>query len=110
MKLESLMFQLFCKIFDELNEQVGKIIGEHFYPFHLDSIGYVMLKEKCSDERNANDISSEDLNHGISILRRTWITYSDLDSPVLLQVLVNVVILWFWLSSKLSVWVALKTL
>ena len=44
MKLESLMFQLFCKIFDELNEQVGKIIGEHFYPFHLDSIDYVMLK------------------------------------------------------------------
>ena len=33
------------------------------------------------------------MNHGISILKRTWITYSDLDSPVLLQVLVNAVIL-----------------
>ena len=93
MKFESLVLRLFWKVFDELNEQVQQIIGEFHYGFYLDTIGSVILTLKFSDERNANDISSEDLNHGISILRRTWITYSDLDSPVLLQVLVNAVIL-----------------
>ena len=110
MKFKSLVLRLLCKVFDELNEQVRQIIGEFHYGFYLDIIGSVILTQKLSDERNAKDVSYEELNHDISILWRTWITYSDLDSPVLLQVLVNAVILWFWLSSKFFVWVALKTL
>lgn len=91
-KIESLMLRMFCKIFLEMNAQSEQILKPKTYEIIVTHTG-PSIASKAMSRTNADDISSENLNHGISILQRSWITTSFSHDPVLLQTLVNAIII-----------------
>jgi hypothetical protein len=91
-KIDSLMLRMFCKIFDEMNAQAQQILEKEIYETIVGVMGPFIIRRKLS-QTNAEDISSEDLNHAISIMQRSWITTSSFDNPVQSQLLYNAIII-----------------
>ena len=91
-KMESLMLRIFCKILDEMNVQAPQILGRQLYEIMVGIMGSYIATNRFS-KTDANDISSEDLYHAISILRRSWITTSCRDNPFQSHTLVNAIII-----------------
>jgi len=71
-KMQTVVLRLYCKIFSELGGDTEKALGSEFYSNALNVKGVIAAMDKLNCTEAIN-IMSEDLNHGITILRRAWI-------------------------------------
>lgn len=86
-KIYSLMLKMFCKIFDEMSAQIEKTLGKELYQTYLAGMGSVIVTRTLC-QTNARDISSEDLKHAISILRRSRCFSNPVNSEMLVNALI----------------------
>lgn len=72
MKMQTAVLRIYCKIFNKVGAHIVKVVGHEFYVNALKTDVLITAIDKLTVMK-APEIIGEDLNHGISILRRAWI-------------------------------------